>query len=140
MKAFTLSCGLIIAFVATGFGKIGEDEKQIESVYGKPAKVLEEKGDVRKVGYTVGSMAVVIDFVKGISRREGFAKADTSMLNDNEIQQILNVSAAPDQTWKEDAAGQGDKKWKRSDGKAEAFFPARQTYLVVQDVSYTPEE
>ncbi|PYK30415.1 MAG: hypothetical protein DME57_06915, partial [Verrucomicrobia bacterium] len=37
MKAFILSCVLTIAFVATGFGKIGDDEKQIESVYGKPA-------------------------------------------------------------------------------------------------------
>ncbi|PYK30416.1 MAG: hypothetical protein DME57_06920 [Verrucomicrobia bacterium] len=102
--------------------------------------MLEEKGDVRKVGYTIGVMAVVIDFVGGISRREGFAKADTSALKENEIQQILDISAAPNTTWKEDPAVQGDKKWKRSDGQVEAFFPARQTYLVVQDVRWVPTE
>jgi hypothetical protein len=140
MKAFILSCVLAIAFTASGFGKIGDDEKQIEGVYGKPAKVLEEKDGLRKVGYTIGAMAVVIDFVAGISRREGFAKADTSALKENELQQILNISAAENMTWKEDSAVQGDRKWKRSDGQVEAFFPARQSYLVVQDVRWVPAE
>jgi hypothetical protein len=140
MKAIILICILGTAFVANSFGKIGDDEKAIEAAYGKPAKVLQEKGELREVGYSVGAMAVVIDFVNGESRREGFAKADTSILKENEIQQILNFSAAPNTTWKEDAAIQGDRKWKRSDGKAEAFFPARQTYLVVQGTNSAPKE
>ena len=66
--------------------------------------------------------------------------AGESALKENEIQQILDISAAPNTTWKEDPAVQGDKKWKRSDGQVEAFFPARQTYLVVQDVRWVPTE
>jgi len=120
----------------SGFGRIGDDEKQIEAIYGKPAKVLEETGSMRRVGYTAGAFAVVVDFLNGISRREGFTKPDTSQLNDEEIKQILNVSAAQDITWKEMPGKQGDRAWQRSDNKAEAFLPARGTFFVVQDVTF----
>jgi post-segregation antitoxin (ccd killing protein) len=54
---------------------------------------------------------------------------------------MLNVSAAENTTWKEEPGKQGDRTWKRSDNKAIAIFPARQTFLYVQDPSYAqPEE
>jgi accessory colonization factor AcfC len=140
MKRLSFVIAISAALSVTAFAKIGDDEKQIESVYGKPAKVLEEKGSAKKVGYSAGQVAVVVDFVNGLSRREGFAKPDTSMFKEDEIKQILDVSAAQNTTWKEEAGKAGDRKWKRSDGKAEAFFPARQTYFVVQDVSFAPPE
>jgi len=126
--------------VAAAFARIGDDEKQIEALYGKVAKVLEEKDSARKVGYTAGAFAVAVDFVNGFSRREGFAKPDTSMLTAEEIQQILNVSAADNTTWKEEPGKAGDRTWRRSDNKAIAFLPARGTFLVVQDVTYVPPE
>jgi len=129
------------ALAAASFGKIGDDEKQIEAVYGKAAKVLEEKEGTRKVGYTAGAFAVVVDFMSGISRREGFAKPDTAMLTDEDIKQILNVSAAQNTTWKEVTGKQGDRVWKRSDNKATAILPGRGTFLMVQDVNFTqPQE
>jgi hypothetical protein len=136
MKTFSFVITIWFAFAATAFCRIGDDEKQIEAVYGKAAKVLGEKGNVRQVGYTAGALAVVVDFVNGISRREGFAKPDTPALTPDEIQQILAVSAADNTTWKEEPGKEGDKTWKRSDNKAVAILPARGTFLVVQDVAY----
>ncbi|HME89690.1 MAG TPA: hypothetical protein VKE30_10820 [Chthoniobacterales bacterium] len=140
MKTFSFVVVVWAACAPAALARIGDDEKQIEAIYGKAAKVLEEKGSVRKVGYTAGAFAVVVDFVNGISRREGFAKPDTSLLKDEEIQQILNVGAAENTTWKEEPGKAGDRTWKRSDNKAEAFLPARGTYLVVKDVTYVQPE
>lgn len=141
IRTITLTLLAMIGLTTGAFGRIGDDEKQIEALYGKAAKALGEKGSARQVGYTAGAVAVVVDFVNGISRREGFAKADTSVLNAEEIQQILAVSAADNTTWKEEPGKEGDRTWKRSDNKAQAFLPARGTFLVVQDVSYVqPKE
>ena len=136
MKKISITILVLTLGAAAAFGRIGDDEKQIEALYGKAAKVLNEKGSLRQVGYTAGGFAVVVDFVNGISRREGFAKPDTSMLTAQEIEQILSVSAADGTTWKETPGQAGDKKWNRSDNKAVAIFPGRQTFLVVQDVVY----
>lgn len=136
MKALTFGMVAAAVLSVTAFARVGDDEKQIESLYGKPAKMLEDNGSVRKVGYTAGAIAVVVDFVNGVSRREGFAKPDTSALKDDEIRQILDISAAPNTTWKEEPGKEGDRRWKRSDDKAVAFLPARGTFFVVQDVSY----
>jgi hypothetical protein len=140
MKILLISAAVWVVGSSLLFAHIGDDEKKIEAIYGKPAKVLDDKGSVKKVGYAPGVMAVVVDFVNGISRREGFTKADTSLLKDEEIKQILNISAADNTTWKEAPAKEGDKRWQRSDGKAEAFLPARGTFLVVQDPTYVPQE
>jgi len=136
MKPLVLSVFVSMSLAASAFARIGDDDKQIEALYGKPAKVLEETDGARKVGYTAGGVAVVVDFVNGISRREGFAKPDTSRLNDEEIKQILNVSAADNTTWKEVPGKEGDRVWERSDNKARAFLPARGTFFVVQDPSF----
>ena len=140
MKTFSFVTSLWMALTAAALGHIGDDEKQIEALYGKAAKVLGEKGSMRQVGYTAGAIAVVVDYVNGVSRREGFAKPDTSPLTPDEIQQILAVSAADNTTWKEEPGKEGDKTWKRSDDKAIAILPARGTFLVVQDVAYVQPE
>ena len=140
MKPAVLTILVSIISAGAGFAHIGDDERQIEAIYGKPAKVLEEKDTTRKVGYAVGSVAVVVDFVNGISRREAFAKQDTSALKDDEIQQMLNVSSVENTTWKEETGKGGDRTWKRSDNKVIAIFPARATFLYVQDPSYVQPE
>lgn len=140
MKKVSISILVFIFGAAAAFARIGDDEKQIESIYGKAAKVLNERGSFRQVGYTAGAFAVAVDFINGISRREGFAKPDTSMLTQQEIDQILGASAPEGTTWKEAPASAGDKKWTRSDNKVVAVFPARQTFLIVQDVAYKQPE
>jgi hypothetical protein len=136
MKTSCFVITIWLALTAAAFARIGDDEKQIESLYGKAAKMLEERGSVRKVGYTAGAFAVVVDFVNGFSRREGFAKPDTSSLTAEEIQQILKVSVADNTTWEEQPVRAGDRIWKRSDDKAVAVLPAGGTFFVVQDPSY----
>jgi hypothetical protein len=129
-----------LALVAVAFARIGDDEKEIESLYGKPAKVLQENGSFRTVAYAAGAFAVVVDFVHGLSRREGFAKPDTSALSAEDIRQVLNVSATAGITWKEVKGKEGDRGWKRSDDKAVAVLPASGTFLVVQDPTYVQRE
>jgi len=136
MKTFGFVITIWATLAAAAFGRIGDDEKQIEGHYGKAAKVLGEKGGVRQVGYGAGPFAIVVDFVNGISRREGFAKPDTSPLTPEDIQQILAASAPENTTWKETTGKGGDRTWERSDGKAHAFLPARGTFFIVQDVGY----
>jgi len=81
MKALTFTVLVWITFAATGFSRIGEDEKQIEARYGKPGKDLGTHGDVHELGYISGGFMILVDFVNGISQREGFANPDTSPLS-----------------------------------------------------------
>ena len=140
MKTLGILIAISTTLMTAAFARIGDDEKKIEAIYGKAAKVLHEQGSFKQIGYTAGAFAVVVDFINGISRREGFAKPDTSMLTQQEIEQILGASTADGTTWKESPASAGDKKWTRSDNKVVAVFPARQTFLIVQDVAYVQQQ
>src|SRR5260370_33118851 len=136
MKTLTFSSLVWIALAATGFGRIGEDEKQIEARYGKPGKDLGNHGEVDEVGYVSGGFMILVDFVNRISQREGFAKPDTSALTDVAVLQILALSAAEGTNWEPTPGGGGDRSWRRSDNKAIAIFPAQGKFLFVQDVNF----
>ena len=136
MKALTFASFLLLAFATTGFGRIGEDEKQIEARYGPPGKDLGNHGIVHEVGYVAGGFMVLVDFVNGISQREGFTKPDMSPLSDQNIKDILAMSAADGTTWQEGQAKGGDKMWARSDKKVVAIFPTMGKFLFVQDVNF----
>jgi len=137
MKALLFTVAIWLVCNAQSFARIGDDEKKVEAVYGKAAKVLNEKDNHRQVGYASNGFAIIVDFVNGISRREGFAKPDTAArLTQEDIDQILSVSAAEGTTWKETSGSAGDRKWSRSDNQAIAVFPGRQTFLFVQDPAY----
>jgi hypothetical protein len=136
MKAFILSCWVALALASNSFGRIGEDEKQIEARYGKPGKDLGTRGEVHQVGYVVNEFLAVVSFVNGISQRESFAKPDTSPLTPEAIQKILAMSAADGTKWEETKAEGGDKSWARSDNKAIALFPAQGKFLSIQDANF----
>jgi len=141
MKALTFASFLLLAFATTGFGRIGEDEKQIEARYGPPGKDLGNHGIVHEVGYVAGGFMVLVDFVNGISQREGFANPDTSPLSAEAIVAILKVSAAEGTKWQETTAPSGDRSWSRTDNRAVAVFPAQGKFLFVQDVNFVqPKE
>src|SRR5437762_55446 len=93
MKALTVTVLVWIALARTGLGEIGEDEKQIEARYGKPGKDLGTHGDVHELGYMSGGFMILVDFVNGISQREGFANPDTSPLSPQSVEDILRMSA-----------------------------------------------
>jgi hypothetical protein len=93
-------------------------------------------GEIHEIGYIAGAMMILVDYVNGISQREGFATADTSPLSAEAIKQILSVSAPEGTTWQEGPAKEGDRIWNRSDGKAVAMLPASGKFLFVQDPSF----
>src|SRR5437763_978098 len=131
---FTGAVSMIVA--ATGFARIGEDQKQIESHYGQAGKDLGQRGEVHEVGYVWAPFLVVVSYVNGISQREGFTKPDTSPMTDQNIKDILAVSAVEGTTWLEGQVQGGDKMWARSDKKVVAIFPSLGKFLFVQDVNF----
>jgi hypothetical protein len=136
MKTVVFASFLLMALASTGFARIGEDEKQIETRYGKAGKDLGNHGEVREVGYVSSGFMIVVSFVNGISQREGFTKPDTTPLSDQNIKDILSMSAADGTTWQEGQSQGGDKMWARSDKKAVAIFPSMGKFLFVQDVNF----
>jgi hypothetical protein len=136
MKALTVTVLVWIALARTGLGEIGEDEKQIEARYGKPGKDLGTHGNVHELGYMSGGFMILVDFVNGISQREGFANPDTSPLSPHSVEDILRMSAPEGTSWKEAPASGDDRSWSRSDNKVIAMFPALRKFVFVQDVSF----
>ena len=136
MKTVVFVAVLSVALGATGFARIGEDEKQIEARYGQPGKDMGSKDNVHEVGYVSNGFMILVSFVNGISQREGFTKPDTTPLSDQNIKDILAISAADGTTWQEVLNQSGNKTWDRSDKKAVAIFPALGKFLFVQDVNF----
>ena len=136
MKALTLTSFVWIILAATGFGRIGEDEKQIEARYGKAGKDLGTRGEIHEIGYMSGGFMILVDYVNGISKREGFANPDTSTLSADAIKQILALSSADETKWQEQPAVGEDRSWRCSDNSAIAIFPAQGKFLFVQDVNF----
>ena len=136
MKTLLIAAAASLALAAPGFARIGEDEKQIEARYGKAGKDLGSHGEVHQVGYIANGFMILVDYVNGISQREGFTKPDTSPLTEQNIKDILAMSEAEGTTWVEAAASNGDKSCDRSDNKVKAILPAMGKFLFVQDVSF----
>ena len=136
MKALTFTSLVWITLAATGFARIGDDEKQIEATYGKPGKDLGTHENVHELGYMSDGYMILVDFVNGISQREGFANPDTSPLSPQSVEDILRMSAPEGTSWKEAPASGDDRSWSRSDNKVIAMFPALRKFVFVQDVKF----
>jgi hypothetical protein len=132
MKALTFAVLAWIALAGKGFARIGDDEKQIEATYGKPGKDLGTHG----LGYMSGGYMILVDFVNGISQREGFANPDTSPLSPQSVEDILRMSAPEGTSWKAAPVSGDDRSWTRSDNKVIAMFPALRKFVFVQDVNF----
>ena len=136
MKAPTFTVLVWMTLAATGFSRIGEDEKQIEARYGKAGKDLGTHGEVHEIGYMAGGFMILVDYVNGISQREGFANPDTSALSADAIRQILAMCAAEGTKWEPAPAYGEDKSWRRSEKKAVAIFQSQGKFQFVQDVNF----
>jgi hypothetical protein len=137
MKTLLIATAASLALSATGFARIGEERDQIEARYGKAGKDLGSHGEVHEVGYVSNGFMILVDYVNGVSQREGFTKPDTTLLTEQNIKDILAMSAAEGTTWVEAAASNGDRSWDRSDNKVKAILPAMGKFLFVQDVNFT---
>ena len=120
----------------TGFARIGDDQKQIESRYGEAGKDLGERGQVHEIGYVWEPFLVVVSYVNGVSQREGFTKPDHSPMTDQNIKDILAAGAAEGTTWAEGQMQGGDKMWARSDKKVIAIFPSMGKFVFVHDIKF----
>lgn len=125
-----------MVLTGSGFARIGEDEKQIEARYGQAGKDMGNQGNVHEIGYVSNGFMILVSFVNGVSQREGFTKPDTTPLSDQNIKDILAMSAADGTTWQEGQTQSGDKTWNRSDKKVVAIFPAMGKFLFVQDINF----
>jgi hypothetical protein len=122
------------------FGLIGEDPKQIEAHYGKPQKLFLPQGNFREVAYASHGFMILVGFVDGISKREGFARPNNTRLSDDAVKQILGLSAPVGISWQWLSPEEGDQRWTRSDQKAVAVFPAAGTFFFVQDPEFVQPE
>ena len=125
-----------LALIATSaHARVGETVKQVEARYGKPQRVLHERGSFRELGYGYRGFMVGVSYVGGISKSEGFARPDTPRLSDAEVQQLLDLSLAPGMSWKRLADQSGDPFWVRSDGKVFALLSGHK-FLQVQEKGF----
>jgi hypothetical protein len=135
MKTSLVIITFISLLVASASARVGETVKQVEARYGKPQRVLHERGTFRELGYGYRGFMVGVSYVDGISRSEGFARPGTPRLSDAEVQQLLALSAAPGTTWKRLPDEGGNPFWMRSDGKVVALLSAG-SFLQVQDKGF----
>jgi hypothetical protein len=135
MKTLLVITAFLGLLATPARARVGETVKQVEARYGKPQRVLHERGSFREIGYGYRGFMVGVSYVAGVSKSEGFAKPDTPRLSDVEVQQILTLSLAPGTTWKPVSDKNGDRMWMRSDGKVVAFLNA-QKFLQVQEKDF----
>ena len=138
MKTISLIILFLISATTLSFALIGDNEKQIEARYGKAGRDMGTHGNVHQMGYAAGGFMILVDYVDGICRREGFANPDTSPLKDDAILQILKMSGGEGTSWRPGPSNGADKSWRRTDGKAVAILPANGIFLFVQDPEYVP--
>lgn len=127
---------LLFALVIPAHARIGENVKEIEARYGKPQRVLHERGTFREVGYGFSGFMVGVGYIGGVSKREGFARPDLPKLSDGDVQRILAFSADRGLSWKPLSVEHGDRYWTRSDGKVIAMLTSAGNFLTVQDRNF----
>ena len=131
MKTSLITTVLAFLLATSGHARVGETVKQVEARFGKPQRVLHERGSFRELGYGYRGFMVGVSYVDGVSKSEGFARPDTPRLSDAEVQQLLALSSSPGTTWKRMPDEGGSPFWVRSDGKVVALLSA-QNFLQVQ--------
>jgi hypothetical protein len=117
------------------YALVGENAKQVNARYGRPDRLLTNRGNYREVGYAYRGFMLIVKFVDGVSKSEIFARPEKSTLTEENVRQVLSFSVERGQTWRDlSPLKSGDRCWGRSDGKVMAVFPFKQNFVLVQDV------
>jgi hypothetical protein len=132
-KIFTLFFALLNS-ITSAHARIGENVKQIETRYGKPLRVLQERGNFRKLGYGYRGFMVAVSYVNGVSKSEGFARPDSPKLSEKEITDLLSLNLGPGMTWTL-IPGEAERFWMRNDGRVVARLSERK-FLQVQEKNF----
>ena len=117
---------------ATAQARVGETVRQVEARYGKPDRVLEEQGSLRKLGYVHRGWLIIVGYVAGVSKSEFDGNR---RLSDADVQQLLALNLTSGTTWKRLPDLGGDQTWIRSDGKVVALLNEHR-FLRVQEKNF----
>ena len=136
----------VFSLTAQALARVGESVKQIEARYGKPQRVLSEHGTYRNIGYGFRGFMVGVEFLDGISRREGFARPDLPKLSERDVQDILSLAAGPALTWTTLEGPRwkailhpkpNERYWLRSDEKVIASLAGEGNFLMIGDRKFS---
>jgi hypothetical protein len=93
MKTKILSILLILsAFAFSASARIGETEAQIEKRYGKPDDTIKSLWG-KRCRYMFRGYFVFVDFERGASQSETYAKKDASVIMPTEVVALLNANS-----------------------------------------------
>ena len=131
MKRTLVIISILTAFFSSRISAaLGDDEQQIEKLFGTPVKegVPDKRGITTKV-YGKGKYAILVQFLNHLSLAESYTRIDQSALTETEIDAFLEGSSNG-RPWAKDPSKQA---WERADHKAKAWIATvreRSTLLV----------
>ena len=128
-----LAAALIIALSDQAFARLGQTEDQVNALFGKPI----DPGKPDSDGITTNmyknptrEYLAVVQFLKGHSVTESYARVDSRKLSEKELSIFLQGNSAGKE-WKKDPGGKFA--WERSDHHANAWcetIAGRPTLLI----------
>jgi len=130
-RMFFIALGLTAVALAETRASLGQDQKQIEALYGKPQDDDPADADgVKTVTYQKGDYIILVQLYKGQSVAESFTRLDKRKLSEKETTIFLKANSGG----KEWAPVAGQKQhWERNGGTVKAWcetLAGRPTFLV----------
>jgi hypothetical protein len=119
MKRTLVIISILTAFFSSRISAaLGDDEQQIEKLFGTPVKegVPDKRGITTKV-YGKGKYAILVQFLNHLSLAESYARTDQVALSQPEIDAFLEGSSNG-RPWTKDP---NKPAWERADHKAKAW-------------------
>jgi hypothetical protein len=117
-----LALAIVIALSGQAFARLGQTEGQVNALFGKPV----DPGKPDRDGITTnmyknptGEYIAVVQFLKGRSVSESYARVDSRKLSEKELSIFLQGNSAGKE-WKKDPSGKFA--WERSDHRAKAWY------------------
>src|SRR4030095_8673217 len=122
---------LMMTFAAQLFARLGNNEAQIEELYGKPVKTgSPDKRGVTTNRYEKGDYIILIQFLKHLSIAESFTRTDQRDFSDEELDHFLEGRTYSSHAWIKDP---NRLEWVRIDHHARAWcrnISGRPTFLI----------
>ena len=116
-----LAAALIIALSYQAFARLGQTEDQVNALFGKPIDPGKPDSDgitTNMYKNPAGEYLAVVQFLKGHSVTESYARVDRHKLSEKELSIFLQGNSAGKQ-WKKDPRKLA---WERSDHHAKAWY------------------
>jgi hypothetical protein len=117
-RSLTLVFILCAIFSAHAFAALGNNETEIENLFGKPVRegAPDKKGVTTNV-YEKGNYVILVQFLNHLSLAESYTRTDKNDLSQKEIDAFLDGSSNG-RPWMKDPNKQA---WERIDRKASAW-------------------